>query len=143
MADKPHNTPSKPADKRRAPNPQRAKPLKLMSRMAKGTAEELRKARALIDAPEKWTRGAFARDADGCEVSFFDGSICALCMAGAIRVASGESLWWKTPAHEALHRVLRLNRCDSVAIFNDDPKTAHADVMAAFDRAIEAEEATP
>lgn len=47
-------------------------------------SEFLIKAKALIDSPEKWTQGAFARDNAGYEVPSLDSSACRFCSGGAI-----------------------------------------------------------
>lgn len=87
------------------------------------TAEVLREARALIDTPEKWTKG-------------YRGE--RLCAVAAIASAAPRD--W-LPAKYALNRAL--GREESVVLYrwNDDPATTHADVLAAFDRAIALAEA--
>ena len=42
-------------------------------------------ARALIDTPEKWTKGAFQRNATGRAVAPHDEAVAAYCAFGAIR----------------------------------------------------------
>lgn len=90
------------------------------------TAEVLRDAKALIADPDRWIKGR--------NQMILDGRKC-YCSVGAIEAAAQDDSAY-TAAWIALH--------DSLytwpAQFNDSPKTTHADVMAAFDRAIAAEE---
>lgn len=93
--------------------------------------ERLIKAKALIATPDRWCK-KHARN--------FNGQRCAL---GAIWEADGEN--WKTSskapeteeASNIMVRVVHGDETISVANFNDDPKTTHQDIMAAFDLAIE------
>jgi hypothetical protein len=90
-------------------------------------------AKALIDTPDKWLRGQLADRADTC-----------FCAFGAAQF--GPSRSWSdgkdTAATLALIAALPEpggeRRKHPLAMFNDDPATTHADVMALFDRAIEA-----
>lgn len=102
--------------------------------MTKSLSDQLKAAKALIDTPEKWTKGAFARDRDGDDVYETDGDTAVCwCAVGAINKAFGchagltvvQALYAALPADFQL-----------VASFNDHPDTTHADVMALFDRAI-------
>lgn len=85
--------------------------------------DDLIAAKALIDTPEKWRKGSFGWA--GC-----------YCAAGALRLVLGQNfevseawgaLWGALPPGER-----------GVVSFNDDPSTTHADIMALFNRAIEA-----
>jgi hypothetical protein len=78
-------------------------------------ADVLRRARALIDTPEKWCQGQ-------CELGE------AKCALGAILGADPNY----AAAALALNRVVAPN----IPAWNDAPERTHADVMAAFDRAI-------
>lgn len=94
------------------------------------TSEVLRRARDLIDTPEKWCQG----DLGG------NGSYCAV---GACKLALGMDL--RDPIHfngipdvlRELEAVMRMWPSE----FNDAAHTTHADVMAAFDQAIAEAEA--
>ena len=94
--------------------------------------EVLREARSLVDTPEKWCQGA-ERVGN------------ALCSVGAISVASGMGevrLDFFPRALETFRAVVGWNQ--SASWWNDAPERTHADVLAAFDKAIalaEAEEA--
>ena len=114
--------------------------------MSTATAETLRAARALIDAPEKWTRGFYARDTHGVLVYPTSRDAVCFCIQGALRrvVASDGFTRLTEDAENAISRaLLRSNWEMNPPDFNDDPETTHADVLAAFDCAIAAEEATP
>ena len=90
-------------------------------------ADTLRRARAMIDAPEKWCKGAF--DAGG-----------RFCMLGAV-------IRSKPRFEDFAEGIEFVGKCDaalrrasggwSTMSWNDDADTTHADVMSAFDRAIE------
>ena len=96
-------------------------------------SEILRKAKALIDTPEKWTQGAFARDRIGNQTLNLNDKAVCFCSAGALG---------------------RLNALDyqSIKIINylagvmgdivgfNDTHT-HAEVMAKWDEAIALAEA--
>lgn len=93
--------------------------------------ERLITAKALIDSPEKWGKD-FYYESDGC-----------LCVVGAVGKASGLSAaggQWCYSIIDALCSVLP----DTAPIrnhlpaYNDHPDTTHEDIMALFDRAIEA-----
>ena len=91
-------------------------------------------ARALIDTPEKWNNsGSFG--SDGC-----------FCAIGALEWSSGEwrNFIYYNPESAALWRALpddfKLGSMPSVVdvfAYNDDA-AEHADIMALYDRAIEA-----
>lgn len=101
------------------------------------TAAVLRRAKALIDTPAKWTKGALARDAAGTRLPWsarppYDGAVC-FCAEGALAKAAGESL-----PHRPWMAMQEAVGTDSLFEWNDEPTTTHAEVMAAFDRAIAA-----
>lgn len=97
-----------------------------------GLKEDLIAARALIDTPEKWRQ---SRGDDG------PGTPCC-AMVAVSRVAAGD-----TDRRHAMWLVLRdhapgFKDHATIGRFNDAPKTTHADIMALFDRAINAAEAS-
>ena len=98
--------------------------------------QRLSAARALIDQPEKWTQGAFQRNARGLAVEPRCGAV-AYCAYGAIRETCAESQQF-----EIMSRLVNcINRhggcCYELAPWNDAPERTYAEVMQAFDRAIE------
>lgn len=93
--------------------------------------DDLIAARALIQNPDDWKHGYDLRD----------GSMCAL---RAIEAITGKTAYHEIPAYAALCRALpkgwvkKYGR-ESVGVYND--QSAHSDVLALFDRAINACEA--
>lgn len=94
------------------------------------TAEQLRAAKALIDTPDKWTKNATARDADGKAVRPLSARAVCWCGFGALVKACGNTAAAHLRAFESF------NGSGNIAGLNDREGTAHADVMAMFDRAI-------
>lgn len=96
--------------------------------------ENLIAAKALIDTPEKWGKGR-----DSFPLTRLGGAKC-LCAHGALFEAMGGE--WASGSIEAI-RKLRASLPSEwryTPEFNDDPATTHADIMALYDRAIEAAE---
>lgn len=93
--------------------------------------DDLIAARALIDTPAKWGKGDF-RD--------------CLCLADAVQsitvpkgsLESVEEVQRHAALRGALLKALPSGEYDYLYQFNDAQATTHADVMALFDRAIEA-----
>lgn len=107
--------------------------------MTQTPLEILIAARAKIAEPERWTKGTFSRNAEGepCAVDWGPAAVC-WCALGAINATTNKmhQLYeLKSAAKDALALAVSPSH-DSVAYFNDDPATTHADVLAAFDRAI-------
>lgn len=89
--------------------------------------EVLEDAKALIDTPDKWVKGAYHGD---------DGT--THCALGALTIAvfRHREVY---PIHSIAHKVLRAEVPPvylTISAFNDSSKTTHADVMDMFDRAI-------
>lgn len=93
------------------------------------TLEILKAARELLSTPARWTKLAYARDAGGAAVMPSNANAVCWCIEGSIVKCSGDwSMEWARPIE-----------CDvaaDVASFNDRESTTHADILAAFDRAI-------
>lgn len=94
-------------------------------------SEVLRKARALIEKPERWTKGWFSRDADGAEVSSSNQEAVCWCSVGAIWHAVGNDYQGLYAARAFLAEAID---DDDVTKWND--RSTHEAVVAAFDRAI-------
>ena len=90
--------------------------------------DDLIAAKALIDTQEKWRQ-------DG-RYGLLSGSLCA---EGACMTATRSYNQLVDFLYDALPGK---NRWKSVAEYNDDRRTTHADIMALFDRAIAAQETT-
>lgn len=98
--------------------------------------ELLRAARARIAKAEHWTQGDFAKTAHGNAIGPTEGPAVCWCAAGALEAEyamagpGSDKLFYD--AAEALEAEMD----DHIYSFNDT--RSHADVLAAFDRAIEA-----
>jgi hypothetical protein len=99
--------------------------------------DTLIRARALVDTPEKWVKGmgrVIRQDAT-------KDAVWSICVGTAIAEASGlvapgcgtDVLWDK-----AVSSFCNPNGIGRIPQWNDHPWTCHADVLAAFDRAIHA-----
>lgn len=96
------------------------------------TKEILIAAKALIDAPEKWTQGDYARDASGNSVSFKSKDAVCFCSLGAIhKVAKGKDF---DDAEKCLREILNGDFRSSLHRFNDAKN--HKEVIELFDAAI-------
>lgn len=102
----------------------------------KSFADILRQSREKIADPKHWTKGNFAQDEEGEPVSTTSPRAVCWCAIGAIDATAGglAALYWLS---DAVHE--KAGPSCSVSEFND--KSEHADVLAAFDRAIELAEA--
>jgi hypothetical protein len=113
-------------------------------------AEVLRRARKVIEDPERWTAGFLARDSEGGAISPRTSSACRWCAMGAVcyvlerqavdsrvepvvRILDGaaEALGYGPVSANA-------NGESSITRLNDHG--SHAEVLAAFDKAIAAAE---
>lgn len=96
------------------------------------TVDVLKKARALIEKPKNWTQHEYARNKLGENVLSLSPAATCWCALGAI-IKFSDGAHVISHAERALERVIagRL----SVSSFNDSH--SHAEVLAAFDRAIE------
>lgn len=100
------------------------------------TRDTLVAARALIAEPEAWTQGAFAKRADGGNTAAIAPAAICWCARGAIEMASRGSF---ENENAAVYAFQKANDTPSfIAEWNDAPERTHAEVIAAFDRAIEA-----
>jgi hypothetical protein len=96
--------------------------------------ETLKAAKALIDSPERWTTRIYAIDANKNCVNTTDKAAVCRCSVGALGAVTPNY----SEALRAMALVIPNTFHYNVVRFNDDPDTTHADVMAAFDRAIAA-----
>lgn len=95
--------------------------------------ELLTRARAIIENPQNWTKGEMARDAGGrLVVSHSPDAVC-FCAVGALRRAAYELCIDRFPSFYTLQKWCGT---EPVPLFNDTH--THADVLALYDRAIEA-----
>lgn len=103
--------------------------------------EILVKARELIAEPKNWTKGSYARNSEGYPVSCNSEDAFCFCSLGAIqRAAADRSLLETEEARQALRRAIMIETRGVgrfIDSWNDAPMCRHADVLAAFDRAID------
>ncbi len=94
-------------------------------------SEILRGARKKIERPSAWARGNWARSADGFPVTTNDALATAWCTWGALNAAcnGGDP----TMAAGFLMQVAGARNLEQ---WSDAPERTHAEVLAAFDRAI-------
>lgn len=102
-------------------------------------AEQLRAAKALIDTPEKWTKGEYATGPHGTYASQYSDNAVCYCAMGAIERADYLDGDWG--AHFFLRKTAIERGAMGVIDFNDAPTTTHADIMKLFDDAIALAEA--
>jgi hypothetical protein len=96
--------------------------------------EVLIRAKEKILKPEQWTKHAAHRNEEGLSCSVEES--CSHCMSGAV-AASTHHASLRIEAVFALRKVIQKEaRGRGVVNFNDDLKTTHGDVLAAFDKAI-------
>jgi hypothetical protein len=110
------------------------------------TLEHLTRIRTVLSNPSHWTRHCLAQHPSGNAVRFDDIAdpstpVSCCCLVGAAIRTSGvlhtiarERVC--DPTYDVLHRATSTN---FLAAFNDNPKTTHADILAALDLAIEQE----
>lgn len=96
----------------------------------KTALEILKEARAIIATPGKWTKGEFARDKEGNKVGICSPDASQFCAVGAINRIG------RAAGDVTFARAAFLEAEPAGVWFNDHPNTTHADVLAAFDRAI-------
>lgn len=99
--------------------------------------EILVKARELISDPARWTQGVAAKNARGEVTAAVDGDAVCWCSYGAIRNVVG----WHDNRNNLIFRAeCHLNHAadTSYISFNDRQGRTHAEVLAMFDKAIEA-----
>ena len=114
--------------------------------MVKTAVQTLREARALIEAPERWTRGELARDKNGDFCAPRSANAVCWCSEGAMKKVGRTVAAWRLLESAVPNR--------NITRFNDgtyknkplgkQPRPApvrHRKVLAAFDKAIELAEA--
>ena len=104
--------------------------------MMSATLETLRRARWLIEEPDRWTKGEAARDGAGRAVPHDSPSAVCWCVDGALALA-GASVDPMNPAcYVAAISHLRDVVGTNVAGWNDHRELTHAQMLSAIDRAI-------
>lgn len=103
----------------------------------KTAVEILKAARAVIEKPESWTKGYYAKAEDRTwTISNGPKAVC-FCSIGAIEKATGKVHYGGGWPFEAEYMLRRAADVSNIADFNDAPERTHEEVLAIFDRAIE------
>lgn len=95
------------------------------------TKELLVAARLLIEKPEHWTQGLFARDSEGYSAPSRSPEAVCFCAMGAVMRASGDD---PELEYEGIHLLAQALGKQGLASFNDN--RCHEEVLSLFDRAI-------
>lgn len=103
-------------------------------------ADDLRKARALVE--KGWTQRAMARDESRRRVNAVDPTACRWCAVGS--VVSVTAARFDARYAKLIYAVKHAaGAAFTLASWNDAPCRTQAEVLAAFDRAIELAEQQP
>lgn len=108
----------------------------------------LTRARALIETPERWTRGTFARDEDGLPVLMISPEATRFCLLGAVRRAAtkvnvmskvkiGVSPISMLVSDELRATISEAYEIEAVSDWNDKSFRTHGQVLWAIDKTIE------
>ena len=101
------------------------------------TKAVLERALAIIENPERWAQGTYARHANGNPIGPLEENACRWCALGAIQKATGrERDGENLDAFYALNKVSEQIAGQMPHDFNDNHE--HADVVEMFKRAIAA-----
>ena len=100
------------------------------------TSVLLRAAKALIDTPDKWTKGEFARTKTGRKCKVESSRATCFCSLGAIeRIPARPFTVSALRGRQMLKDVMRRDNITiPISVFNDS--ATHDEVMKLFDRAI-------
>ncbi len=98
----------------------------------------LKAGRAMIDSPEKWTKGEFARDINGESVLPKDHCAVCFCSYGAAMKAARAGTGMQTDVFKYINRAAP---DENIIEYNDFTSTTHQDILVVWDKAIEKAEA--
>jgi len=98
------------------------------------TAEYLREMRKLIEKPENWCQGEYARDANGNRVHDGSGAATRWCALGSYWKVRYSHPEFETTPLNLLAKAATQRGVQGVADFNDSH--THEEVLALFDEAI-------
>lgn len=106
-------------------------------------------ARKILDSEDHWTQGAYARTVDGSMCMTYERKAVAFCSDGALgasyrRVFKAPGVWDRMDAIGEARRLLMAaadvnptrDPGNTVTLWNDNRNRTHAEVIAAFDKAI-------
>jgi hypothetical protein len=98
--------------------------------------KDLEAVKTLLDSPDKWTKGEFARDNEGRVITLHSSDACAFCLSGAaMRVTlNGHLIGHEryTDVREALQTAIGT----PIITFNDGFFTTYEEIIEAIDKAI-------
>ena len=89
--------------------------------------------RELLTPPERWTKGAYARDSKGRIIFGDDKKAVCFCTIGAHQHVLGDGDSWYSDDVDSMFERIGIQ---IVSEWNDDPSTTHADILAKLDEAI-------
>lgn len=98
---------------------------------AQTAVEVLIAARELVSTPDRWTQDVSARDHNGAECDPDSPAAACFCSLTALYKAGGRNERTEV-ARGIFMRAVR----QAVSQYNDAPRRTHAQILAAFDRAI-------
>lgn len=90
-------------------------------------SEKILQAMEIIGSPERWTKGASARDSFGRSIPRTDENAACFCAVGALGKAKADYSYM----YIVLNHIAK-PKYYSIVYYNDSPKTKHKDVMNMF-----------
>jgi len=81
----------------------------------------------VLSSEDKWTKGFYAKDAEGHPVETYHPDACSFCLVGAVLVC-GPSSSERNTIMKALYQALT-GSYGEVPKFNDDPETTFEDIV--------------
>lgn len=93
----------------------------------------IERARGLLSDPARWTRGGYAKTAEGLLTGSSHSNAVCWCLAGALRKEAYELLVAPSSVAEAFAKATGIR---DIPVFNDNLQTTHDDILAALDKAI-------
>lgn len=99
----------------------------------KDVTQNLINARKIIESPENWTQGQYAANENQEEVDWEDTQATCFCTIGAIRKGKNKIDF----EEEEYYIFSKATNIYNIPGWNDNPNRTHAEVLEAFDKAIE------
>lgn len=95
------------------------------------------KVKELLASPSAWTQGSYARDKDGYHTFIDNPQAYCFCLGGAV-IRCYKDPYECDEAYRKLLEAIKKRTGLEVSllfVFNDDPKTTHADILAVAEAA--------
>jgi hypothetical protein len=100
--------------------------------------DDIRAVKALLDAPEKWTKGAYARDANGISCSWkYNKSAVCWCISGACSVIIPYTLDWHRRASRLERELEKYLPLLELVEWNDAPERTFEDIHNVLNAALD------